>query len=644
MSIKNRERTVALPERPGGQGLDSNQEESGNRAIQLILTNEVVGPQTHFLATYRDEAYEVWSRDGMVRFERSMGVDGYEYNVIETIGHNPIENQDPLAVASVEDELEAARRSGHPTDDANQAFIEPEHLSYPFAYERISQLFDSPNAPDIVLNPKSYAFGRQLGQHGSLDVVQSRAPLCFAGPNVKPGVGQTAVRHIDIAPTIAKLLGFPKIAGRDMCGRPSDDVYFKRQDGKPIEAIADESGETPERAYIFLLDGFANDELQWRLNNEPDALPNLRVLIERSHRFRDGSIVNFPSSTWPSHNAIGTSCWCGHHDIVNPTYYLRAAREVVTPQGQQFDSAKFLGPDVETLYEAFHRVYGSWDGEKGALTAAIHEPCTRGADHSVLERKVIGDRDLLRDFTLECGSDGSPRWAADEMKAIQNESMVDGRGVAQVLTLFTEAGHPPPRFVFHEFTLTDGTAHDYGPHSAGHREAVDETDKRIGRVLNMLRERNLYDNTLFIVTADHGMAAIDTELAASQVDLLPKEGMKAVVPAPLIYLIDMAVEIEHARDGRTATITVLANDADGSGEQPPISGAEVTVSGPGKEVLARAVTDLGGVAGVPLPAELAPHEVVIAVRHGDYNPRHLRLDGSNVTIDLRELLYGRSAP
>jgi hypothetical protein len=635
------ERTVALPERPGGQGLDSNQEESGNRAIHALLTHNLVGGQTHFVATYRDGAYEVWAADGMVRFERTIGEGGYEYHVVETIGQNPIENQDALAVASVEEELDAARRSGHPTDEPNQTFIEPEHLSYPLAYERVSQLFDSPNAPDLVINPKSYAFGRQLGQHGSLDVVQSRAPLCFAGPNVRPGSSPTAARHIDIAPTIAKLMGFPQVSGRDMCGRPSNDVYFKRQDGAPIDSIIDESAAKPERTYIFLLDGFANDELQWRLDNEPDALPNLRSLIERSHRFQYGSIVNFPSITWPSHNAIGTSCWCGHHDIVNPTYYLRETRQVVTPQGQQFDSAKFLSDDVETLYEAFHRVYGSWEGEDGALTAAIHEPCTRGADHSVLERKVIGDRETLRDLTLECASDRSPRWDADEMKAMQNESTVDARGVAQVLALF--AMENKPRFVFHEFTLTDGTAHDYGPHSAGHRDAVDETDKRIGRVISMLKERGLYDSTLFVITADHGMAAIDTELAANQLDLLPQEGMKGIVAPPLFYLLDMAVEIEHARDGRTATITVLANDADETGEQPPVAGAEVTVSGPGGKVLSRVTTDGGGVAGVPLPVEVPAHDIVVTVHHDAYNPRHLRLDGANIAIDLRELLYGRSA-
>jgi hypothetical protein len=227
------------------------------------------------------------------------------------------------------------------------------------------------------------------------------------------------------------------------------------------------------------------------------------------------------------------------------------------------------------------------------------------------------------------------------MTAMQNESTADTRGVAQVLALF--ALDNKPRFVFHEFTLTDGTAHDYGPHSAGHREAVDETDQRIGRVVTMLKERGLYDTTLFVITSDHGMAATKVDLAANQVDLLPKEGMKAVVPSPLIYLIDMAVEIQHARDGRTATFTVLANDPDASGEQPPVMGAEITVSGPGGDVLARAKTDAGGVAGVPLPAEVPAHDVIIMVHHEDYNPRHLRLDGTNIAIDLRELLYGRTA-
>ena len=124
------EQRIAGPERPGGQGLDPNQEESGNRAIVALLSDPVRGPQTDLVITCRDGAYEVWAGRGMVRFQRlhSDG-GGYAYEVIESIGRNPIEDQDPTALATLGEELEAAAKSGFSGSDPATAFVEPEHLS-----------------------------------------------------------------------------------------------------------------------------------------------------------------------------------------------------------------------------------------------------------------------------------------------------------------------------------------------------------------------------------------------------------------------------------------------------------------------------------------------------------------------------------
>jgi hypothetical protein len=642
--------TPVGPERTGGQGLDPEQYESGDRAIHILLTDPVAGPQTDLVITCRDNAYEVWAKRGMIRFQRFYTPNGrgYDYRIIEQIGENPIANDDYRAVATIDDELAASKASGFPGVEPNTAYVEVEHVSYPYAYERIAQLFDSPNAPDLVVNPKSYAFGRQPGQHGALDVIQARSPLIFSGPGIKRGETTDArSRQVDLAPTIAHLCGFPLIDGRDVTGRTSSergvapDVYLKRQDGRVLDEIIDPADASrPERAYIFLLDGQSNTELKWRLQNDPDSIPNLRRLIRSGTMFEFGSITNFPSITWPSHNAIGTGAWGGHHDIVNPTYYLREKREVVTPQGQQFDTAKFLGDGAETLYEAFHRVFGPWQGQHGAFTASIHEPCTRGADHATLERRVVGDRSRLREITARFEGDTSPKWLQDEQKGAHNESIVDNRGVAQAIVLYTDESHPPPKFMFHELTLTDGVGHDYGPHSEGQRVALDETDVRVGHVLDALDAAGLYEDTLFLVTTDHGMAAVDVELKATQVRAVVDAGMKAVVPDPLIYLIDMAVNVVAHEDGRTAMVEVLANDPDESGERPPIEGAEVTLSAQGARILARAKTDAGGTCGLALPVDVEPDDLYVTIHHEDYNPRHLRLDGTPVVEDIRALLYG----
>jgi hypothetical protein len=296
------------PEREGGQGLDANQYESGDRAIQILLTDATAGPQTDLVITYRgdalDAAYEVWAKRGMIRFQRFLAADGkgYEYRVIEQIGENPIANQDRKALATIDDEVAASKASGFPAVDANRAFIEPEHVTYPFAYERIAQLFDSPNAPDLVINPKCYAFGRQPGQHGALDVVQARSPLVFCGPGIKKGVLTDAPsRQVDVAPTIGKLCGLPLIDGKDVTGRTSSergvapDVYLKRQDGRVLEEIIDgETAGRAERAYIFLLDGLSNTELKQRLAEDPESITNLRRVIKNGTMFEYGSFTIFP--------------------------------------------------------------------------------------------------------------------------------------------------------------------------------------------------------------------------------------------------------------------------------------------------------------------------------------------------------------
>ena len=662
-SIAKRQVAGIGPERPAGQGLDHNQEESGNNAIYHLLASSEGGATTDLVATVRTggpqgAVYEAWAARGMVRWVRTYAPGGgYEYRIIEEAGVNPLARQDPRALATLEDELGAGADPTNP----QRAFVEPESLTHPYAYERLSQLFDSPNAPDLVVSPRSYAYGRQPGQHGALDVIQSRSPLLFSGPGVKQGVVVEALpRQIDIAPTIARLLGWPLIDGRDSTGRTSTergvepDVYLRRQDGEVIDEVLVPSGSTPERVYILLLDGQSHTELTHRLATEPDAIPNLRRLIEHGSLLKWGSITNFPSITWPSHNAIGTGAWCGHHDIVNPTYYLRAERQTVSPQGQQFDTAKFLGADVETLYEAFHRIYGSWTGMHGAFTASLNEPCTRGADHASLERVLIGDRERLKALTREREVDISPKWAenlrdgdadeadfaAAEGHDLRGNGLIDTRALAQAHQLFEDGSHATPTLTYFEFALPDAAAHDFGPHHRGAKLALDESDVRIGRILAQLDDLGLFESTLFVVTTDHGMAIQDISLNGNPARIPERAGMAAVTTEPLIYLRDMAIEIVVAHDGRTCQVTILDNDADTTGEHPPVAGAEVLVADhrDGKVAITRA--DAAGVCGFAIPADMRPEDLRMSVRADAFNTRHMLLDGSNLALDLVEALYG----
>jgi hypothetical protein len=628
------------PERRGGQGLDPHQYDSGDATILALLAETPAADFVDLAITWRanENAYEVWSRRGMIRFKRFADDRGaLSFQVVEQIGENPIANQDPFIVSTIDEELDAAARSGNPTDDPNRAYFEPQVISHPYAYERIAQLFDSPRAPDLIVSPKAYAYGIQPGQHGALDVVQCRAPLVFSGPGVRRGTFKLNACQVDVAPTIARIVGLPKITGLDASGSPAE-VYLKRQDGKPLDEIIDDNASQPKRVYMFLLDGLSHSELRHQLDSNPGAIPNLAGLVGRGAMLSHGSIVNFPSITWPSHSTILTGAWCGHHDVVNPTFHLREHRETVPIQGNIFETERYLNQDVETLYEAFKRV-----GGEGTITASIHEPQGRGADHAVFERRIVGDKTRLKALTAEMASDVSPRWAADNTPGMTREEIVDIRGMAQVINLFEHCSdnEKAPVFVAHEFVLTDGAGHDYGPHHEGLREALYRTDKRIGAVLEIFRARGLLESTLFVVTSDHGMAAQRVELKANPAREPERAGIQGVFAEPMIYLRDLRVELERARDLRSLRVTVLDNDHLPDGEHPPLAGVRVTLHGSGGAPLAESRTPESGRVAFATPADVSDAELTVSIELKGFNPRKLKADGTSIAKDIRQILYAK---
>ncbi|MFQ5699743.1 MAG: alkaline phosphatase family protein [Myxococcota bacterium] len=623
------------PERIQAQGLVPEQEESGNRAILALLEDPQVRDQVDLVITCRAGVYEVWATRGMVRFRRIVDGEGLRYEVLEQLGVDPLAQQDPSVLSTLAEELRVAglhATGGDGPGQAGRCYFEPEQVSYPFAHERIAQLFDSPLAPDLIVSPRAYTFGQQAGQHGALDVVQSRATLSFAGPRMRPGRYPRAARRGDGAPTLCRALDFPEIDGLDAAGRPAR-TYLRRQDGRVLEEILDPDAPPPERVYVMLLDGMSHTELLHQLDDRPEAIPNLRRLLERAAIPAWGSIVNFPSITWPSHSTLLTGAWCGHHDLVNPSYYVRETREVANPQGQTFETEGYLGEGVETLYEVFTRV-------RGAFTAAVNEPQGRGATHASLERRTIGDRTRLKARTAELRAGMSERWRKDGFEDVAGESYVDVRGLAQVEVLFDDPAHPAPELVVHEFALTDGAGHAYGPHGDGLREALAETDRRVGVVLDLLERRGLYEGTLFVVVSDHGMADQDVSLRGNPARHPERLGMRATTCEPMIWLRDLRVEIVRKADGRTARVCVSEADPDRNGRHPPVPGVQVEASDRLDRRFASAKTDAEGRAALTTPPDIASDQIVLRVEHPDFNPRHVLVSGRSLAPDPRRL-YAR---
>ena len=109
---------------------------------------------------------------------------------------------------------------------------------YPFAAVRLHSLFADPRAPDLaVVHTGAHCWtdrGGHLGEHGSLNGLQSRAPLVLSGAGVADrGVVEGVARTVDVAATLAHLSG--RRARRH--GRPAGALRGARREARRRPAL-----------------------------------------------------------------------------------------------------------------------------------------------------------------------------------------------------------------------------------------------------------------------------------------------------------------------------------------------------------------------------------------------------------------------
>ncbi len=359
--------------------------------------------------------------------------------------------------------------------------------AYPYAGARLHSLFADERAPDLaVVHAGTHWFvgqGGHPGEHGSLNGVQSRAPLLLSGAGVTArGVVERVARTVDVAATLAHL-----------AGGTADDL-----DGTPLDLVV------PGARHVvgLLWDGAPCAEVL-ALAQRGD-LPNVRRLLDRGCALRGGAIAEFPSVTLVNHTCALTGVGPGRHGIVNNAFFDRATGEQVVPNSSSswHRAMDWLRPGVRTVFERL---------PDGTTSACVNEPVDRGAGYSTFA--------LVREAGL--GGTGSlsamlPAAVDDAVASQQHVSastdyawatQVDASGLEQVLGLWRS--DVPPGLTWWNTTLTDSGHHAGGPGSAIARASLRDADVRLGSWLDLVEERGLLHDTVVLLTADHGMQAAD---------------------------------------------------------------------------------------------------------------------------------------
>jgi phosphonoacetate hydrolase len=482
------------------------------RALDVLLSDSLE-PIVDLVAwSPVSNAYEVASAHGHLRFSRNDagpgrgGLRSFDYEATALSGEDPVALQDPSHLGSLTEEI----ADPHPGRRSN---------SYPWAYDHLAQLFDHPSAPDlVVVHSASHYWGDQgghLGEHGSLGVVQARAPFIVAGAGVQAlrTVGASC-RLIDVAPTVLELLGCPPPPGFPSSAR------LIGQDGEIVRDIVAQPGGA-DHVVAILIDG-TNANVLYDLANRGEA-PNIARLMEMGTAYRHGAIASLPTVTLANHTAILTGSHPGHHGVLHNAWIDRqTGNQVVTNSPSTWStSMSWLSSGVETVHNAVHR------GRPGSVTVSINEPCDVGADYSIFDLMRKGEP-IDRPPPAEELPDATTRFVRPS-KDYEWSSLIDHTAVEQFRGIW--GGHyrgtdwPTPTFSWVNFTLTDAAFHEGGPYSEIAAASVRDTDGRIGHVLEAVARAGVFERTAFVLVADHGMQLADPNVTGDWDVALAEAGL-----------------------------------------------------------------------------------------------------------------------
>ncbi len=228
------------------------------------------------------------------------------------------------------------------------------------------------------------------------------------------------------------------------------------------------------------------------------SLPNLGALADQGV-FCSRVKTIYPTLTYPIHASLITGCYPELHGIGHNEPY---APDLAPGKRPWYWEEKDI--QVETLFTQAARA--------GREVAAILWPTTGRSPHIRYNfaevRALPGENQVMK--ALRYGSAGwllKNELRYGKIRQGISQPGLDDYSTQVALSLIEKHARLPDVLALH-LTDCDTARHHHGTFSQGAQEALERLDKRVGRVLDALKERDAMKDTVIAVVTDHGHADI----------------------------------------------------------------------------------------------------------------------------------------
>jgi len=270
--------------------------------------------------------------------------------------------------------------------------------------------------------------------------------------------------------------------------------------GLSIVVSAQSRDRRPRNIILIGWDGAQRNHVRECL--ERGELPHLKKLAS------EGALVAIDILRTTDTKAGWTQILTGYEPEVTGVFSNRRYRPI--PKGYTlFERLEaFFGPDNFVTVAVI--------GKKGHMDA---DPPQRTPVDAGQRRQMEG-RIVVKDGVRYRVIPGKPYYHTREGMDVFINGLIEDEKVGSKAMELLERYRDRPFFFFVHFAQVDHQGHRYGENSKEYNEALISADTWTGKIMQKLKDLNLYGQTLIYVTADHGF----------------DEGMKTHADAPYVFL------------------------------------------------------------------------------------------------------------
>jgi predicted AlkP superfamily pyrophosphatase or phosphodiesterase len=346
-----------------------------------------------------------------------------------------------------------------------------------------------------------------------------------------------------------------------------------------LAAVSIQAANKDRHVILISIDGLASYYFA-----DPKAhMPTIRALAASGARAKRMK-CSFPSVTWPNHTTLVTGVEPGRHGVIANNYFDRNTKKSVPfIPDPLFDKHEIV--KVPTVYDVAHRA--------GLKTAGVIWPASRNATTLDWQLPDVFDQTIFEGASTpsllrELRAKGIPfekqmEWCKAGNAGKAQRDWMYTRIAEHILTT-----HKPNFLAIHLVTV-DSFEHGTGRNSHEAYWACNDSDNRVRELIEATKTAGIYENTTFVVAADHGFITYTNEILPNvllkQRGLLKTAGPRVVEQqaysqaqggAAMIYILDDAnreaisrtLKAEFAKIPGVAAV-IEAADFPSVGQLPP---------------------------------------------------------------------------